>query len=62
VILAKPVGVGVNPGHLDLDLDLRRLDWKVKACAEQAITQPVFDVEQLERSRGASRPCIFRGI
>lgn len=38
----------MNPGHLDLDLALRRLDWKVKACAEHAITQPVFDVEQLE--------------
>jgi homocysteine S-methyltransferase len=42
------IGVGVNPGHLDLDLELRRLDWKVKAGAEYAITQPVFDVKQLE--------------
>ncbi|HYM60307.1 MAG TPA: bifunctional homocysteine S-methyltransferase/methylenetetrahydrofolate reductase [Thermoanaerobaculia bacterium] len=42
------IGVGVNPGHLDLDLELRRLDWKVKAGAEYAITQPVFDVAQLE--------------
>ncbi|MEA2568254.1 MAG: methionine synthase / methylenetetrahydrofolate reductase [Acidobacteriota bacterium] len=42
------IGVGVNPGHLDLDLELRRLDWKVKAGAEYAITQPVFDVRQLE--------------
>ncbi len=42
------VGVGVNPGHLDLDYELRRLDWKVKAGAEYAITQPVFDVRQLE--------------
>jgi methionine synthase / methylenetetrahydrofolate reductase(NADPH) len=42
------IGVGVNPGHLDLDYELRRLDWKVKAGAEYAITQPVFDVEQLE--------------
>ena len=38
------IGVGVNPGHLDLDYELRRLDWKVKAGAEYAITQPVFDV------------------
>jgi homocysteine S-methyltransferase len=43
------IGVGVNPGHLDLDYELRRLDWKVKAGAEYAITQPVFDVAQLER-------------
>jgi homocysteine S-methyltransferase len=42
------IGVGVNPGHLDLDHELRRLDWKVKAGAEYAITQPVFDVRQLE--------------
>jgi methionine synthase / methylenetetrahydrofolate reductase (NADH) len=42
------VGVGVNPGHLDLDYELRRLDWKVKAGGEYAITQPVFDVAQLE--------------
>ncbi|HSP33903.1 MAG TPA: bifunctional homocysteine S-methyltransferase/methylenetetrahydrofolate reductase [Thermoanaerobaculia bacterium] len=41
------IGVGVNPGHLDLDYELRRLDWKVKAGAEYAITQPVFDVRQL---------------
>src|SRR2546430_3586795 len=46
------VGVGVNPGHLDLDYELRRLDWKVKAGAEYAITQPVFDVAQLEHFLG----------
>jgi homocysteine S-methyltransferase len=43
------IGVGVNPGHLDLDYELRRLDWKVKAGAEYAITQPVFNVEILEK-------------
>ena len=43
------IGVGVNPGHLDLDYELRRLDWKVKAGAEYAITQPVFDVQILEK-------------
>ncbi|HJW93971.1 MAG TPA: bifunctional homocysteine S-methyltransferase/methylenetetrahydrofolate reductase [Thermoanaerobaculia bacterium] len=46
------IGVGVNPGHLDLDYELRRLDWKVKAGAEYAITQPVFDVRQLEHFLG----------
>ena len=46
------IGVGVNPGHLDLDQELRRLDWKVKAGAEYAITQPVFDVRQLEHFLG----------
>ncbi|HYH06549.1 MAG TPA: bifunctional homocysteine S-methyltransferase/methylenetetrahydrofolate reductase [Thermoanaerobaculia bacterium] len=46
------IGVGVNPGHLDLDHELKRLDWKVKAGAEYAITQPVFDVRQLEHFLG----------
>jgi homocysteine S-methyltransferase len=43
------VGVGVNPGHLDLEYELKRLDWKQKAGAEYAITQPVFDVVVLEQ-------------
>jgi methionine synthase / methylenetetrahydrofolate reductase (NADH) len=50
------IGVGVNPGHLDLDYELRRLDWKVKAGAEYAITQPVFDVHQLEHFLGRIEP------
>ncbi|MGK2857698.1 MAG: bifunctional homocysteine S-methyltransferase/methylenetetrahydrofolate reductase [Thermoanaerobaculia bacterium] len=45
---AFTIGVGVNPAHLDLDHELSRLDWKVKAGAEYAITQPVFDPAQLE--------------
>jgi methionine synthase I (cobalamin-dependent)/5,10-methylenetetrahydrofolate reductase len=43
------VGVGVNPGSLDLDHEIRRFEWKVDAGAEYAVTQPVFDVEQLKR-------------
>jgi methionine synthase / methylenetetrahydrofolate reductase(NADPH) len=42
------IGVGVNPGAIDLDHEIRRLEWKVEAGAEFAITQPVFDVEQLK--------------
>lgn len=42
-------GVGANPGAIDLDLEVRRFEWKVDAGAEYAITQPVFDVELLER-------------
>ena len=42
------IGVGVNPGAIDLTHELRRFTWKVEAGAEYAITQPVFDVEQLE--------------
>lgn len=39
------MGVGVNPGALDLDYEIKRFEWKVKAGAEYAITQPVFDNE-----------------
>ena len=43
------IGVGVNPAAIDPAHELRRFEWKVEAGAEYAITQPVFDVEQLER-------------
>lgn len=43
------IGVGVNPGAIDVAHELKRFAWKVDAGAEFAITQPVFDVEQLER-------------
>jgi homocysteine S-methyltransferase len=43
------IGVGVNPGAIDIENERRRFAWKVEAGAEFAITQPVFDVEQLER-------------
>jgi homocysteine S-methyltransferase len=42
------VGVGVNPGAMDLDRELSRFAWKVDAGAEFAVTQPVFDPNQLE--------------
>src|SRR5436189_5520167 len=42
------IGVGVNPGAVDLDRELSRFAWKVDAGAEFAVTQPVFDVRQLE--------------
>jgi len=41
------IGVGVNPGALDLDRELSRFAWKVDAGAEFAVTQPVFDPGQL---------------
>ncbi|HOY69093.1 MAG TPA: bifunctional homocysteine S-methyltransferase/methylenetetrahydrofolate reductase, partial [Candidatus Ozemobacteraceae bacterium] len=43
------IGVGANPGALDLDQEIRRFEWKVDAGAEFAITQPVFDPALLER-------------
>src|SRR5206468_110418 len=41
------IGVGVNPGAEDLEYELQRFYWKIEAGAEYAITQPVFDTEQL---------------
>ncbi|MCA1592236.1 MAG: bifunctional homocysteine S-methyltransferase/methylenetetrahydrofolate reductase [Acidobacteria bacterium] len=41
------IGVGVNPGAMNLDEEIKRFEYKVEAGAEFAITQPVFDVDQL---------------
>ncbi len=38
------IGVGANPGAVNFDEELRRLDWKVEAGAEYIVTQPVFDL------------------
>jgi methionine synthase / methylenetetrahydrofolate reductase(NADPH) len=43
------IGVGVNPAALDADYELKRFEYKAEAGAEYAITQPVFDLAQLER-------------
>ena len=60
------IGVGVNPGAIDLEHELKRFGWKVEAGAEYAITQPVFDVEQLEafleKLESAHRIPIIAGI
>lgn len=42
------IGVAANPGVTDLDNEVRRFAAKVEAGAEYAITQPVFDLRQLE--------------
>jgi homocysteine S-methyltransferase len=43
------IAVGANPGAMNLDEELRRLDWKIEAGAEYIITQPVFDLGILEK-------------
>ena len=43
------IGVGANPGALNLDEEIRRFEWKVEAGAEYVVTQPVFDLDDLER-------------
>jgi methionine synthase / methylenetetrahydrofolate reductase (NADH) len=41
------VGVAANPGTLNLEQEVRRFRYKVEAGAEFAITQPVFDIDEL---------------
>ena len=43
------IGVGVNPAAPDFERELKRFAYKVEAGAEYAITQPVFDLAQLDR-------------
>jgi homocysteine S-methyltransferase len=43
------IGVGCNPAAIDPAIELKRFMYKVEAGAEFAVTQPVFDVSQLER-------------
>ena len=42
------IGVGLNPYALNTDEELHRFELKLKAGANFAVTQPVFDVKQLE--------------
>ena len=44
---AFSIGVGVNPGAINLEEEIKRFEWKVEAGAEYAITQPVYDTKQL---------------
>jgi homocysteine S-methyltransferase len=48
------VGVALNQGA-DPEHELERFAWKVDAGADFAVTQPVFDAEQLERVLGRVR-------
>ncbi len=43
------IGVGVNPAAPDFEREMSRFAWKVDAGAEYAVTQPVFDLDQLDR-------------
>ncbi len=46
---AVHIGVGVNPGAINLDEEIRRFKLKVEGGAEYALTQPVFELHLLER-------------
>ena len=43
------IGVGVNPVAVDLEKEISRFFYKVEAGAEYAITQPIFDIDNLRR-------------
>ncbi len=43
------IGVAANQGAVDRAREVRRFRYKVEAGADFAVTQPVFDVEELER-------------
>ena len=43
------IGVGANPGAHNMDEEIRRFEWKVEAGAEYVVTQPVFDLDLLEK-------------
>ena len=43
------IGVGANPGAPNMDEEIRRFEWKVEAGAEYVVTQPVFDLDLLEK-------------
>jgi homocysteine S-methyltransferase len=59
------VGVGLNPTATEMDREVSRYRWKVDAGAEYAVTQPVFDVDALDRfldRLGEPRIPILAGI
>ena len=43
------IGVGANPGIVNIDEEVRRFEYKVEAGADFAVTQPVFDIALLEQ-------------
>lgn len=59
------IGVGANPGALNMDEELHRFAWKFEAGAEYVVTQPVFDLDLLEgflRKTEAYKLPIIAGI
>ncbi len=59
------IGVGLNPTSTEMEREISRYGWKVDAGAEYAVTQPVFDIEALDRfldDLGDDRIPILAGI
>ncbi|UCG53113.1 MAG: bifunctional homocysteine S-methyltransferase/methylenetetrahydrofolate reductase [Candidatus Latescibacterota bacterium] len=51
------IGVGANPGAVDLDTEVRRFHEKVAAGAEFVLTQPVYEAELLGRFLDLTKDC-----
>ena len=51
------MGVGANPGAIDLDQEVDRFHRKIEAGAEFVMTQPVYDLDLFERFLGKIDPC-----
>jgi homocysteine S-methyltransferase len=60
------LGVGCNPGAVDLDREVARFRQKIEAGAEYVFSQPVYDIARLERflaaTEDAPRIPFFVGI
>jgi homocysteine S-methyltransferase len=50
------LGVGANPGAIDLDTEVERFKLKIQAGAEYCLTQPVYDVRLLTDFLARVRP------
>lgn len=60
-------GVGCNPGSLNFEEEMRRLQLKIEAGAEYILTQPVYDPKTFEQflyafQKFAKRPPLLIGI
>lgn len=51
------IGVGCNPGAVDIDLEVARFRRKIEAGAEFAFSQPVYDGRRLERFLQLTEDC-----
>ncbi len=45
---ALHIGVGVNPGALNMEEELKRFNYKLEAGGEYVMTQPVYDIRLFE--------------
>lgn len=51
------IGVGANPGAIDLETEVRRFHEKVAAGAEFVLTQPVYEARLLENFLDMTKGC-----